>query len=124
MASRAGRYVSDSDVSAGNHQLSHHCHRQLAGIAEKAGRELGTFEAGTPFALFDAHIVHPPIDTNFEDDVSADGKQWSNRSVVASHGRGELERGVEEVARLARPNSRPCIGTNVNNAQNADHLDV
>jgi hypothetical protein len=47
----------------------------LAGIDEKAGREVGTFEAGTPVTLFDAHTVHPPIDTNFEYDVTADGKR-------------------------------------------------
>jgi len=35
-----------------------------------------SFEAGTPVALFDAHMVHSAIAARFEYDVTADGKRF------------------------------------------------
>jgi hypothetical protein len=44
------------------------------------------FEAGTPVALFDAHMVHGPSDITFEYDVTADGKRFLINTVVGGAG--------------------------------------
>jgi Tol biopolymer transport system component len=50
--------------------------KMMAVTVKASGGPKPTFDAGTPAALFDAHIVHPAIDTNFEYDVTADGKRF------------------------------------------------
>jgi len=43
-----------------------------------------SFEAGAPVPLFDAHMVHSAVDTNFEYDVTADGKRFLINTVAGS----------------------------------------
>ena len=50
--------------------------KMMAVPVKASGGPKPTFEAGTPVALFEAHMVHPAIDTNFEYDVTADGKRF------------------------------------------------
>ena len=56
--------------------------KMMAVPVKASGGPKPTFEAGTPVALFDAHMVHPPIDANFEYDVTADGKRFLINTVA------------------------------------------
>ena len=45
-----------------------------------------SFDAGTPVALFDAHMVHYSNDTNFRYDVTADGKRFLINTTAGGSG--------------------------------------
>jgi serine/threonine protein kinase/Tol biopolymer transport system component len=50
--------------------------KMMAVPVKASGGPKPTFEAGTPAALFDAHIEHRIVDSNSEYDVTADGKRF------------------------------------------------
>ena len=50
--------------------------KMMAVPVKASGAAKPSFEAGTPVALFEAHMLHPSPDAVFEYDVTADGKRF------------------------------------------------